>query len=178
MRTEKEQGRWICTVHWNENIKAAKKREKEVAAAGDTGEAREALRKRKAEEEQAREEAERKRWEKARPAVVAALAAAVKKAPAGAGGVLGKELLQALENYSYGPASSAAKHVPLGKSAEDLVRHMAFRIILADTEELDLNDKRFVAGAKALGVDVVKIVEAAAPADVVLPKSKKGRVLR
>ncbi len=154
-----------CTVHWGDLIKAAKKREKEVAKAGATGEDREAIRRRKDEEDRAREKAESERWKKATPAILEALAAAVKKAPTGAGSFLGKLVLEAFADAMYVSAENK-KHlqlVPPGRTAEDLVRHAAFAdLVQACTQEWDLKD--FSADAKALGVDVRKILAAAAPA--------------
>ncbi len=151
-----------CTVHWGELIKAAKKREREVAKAGATGEDREALRRRKHEEEQAREKAEAERWEKAKPEILKALAAALKKAPAGAGGAIGKLVLQVFRDQgAYYPAKGP-EPVPPGKTAEDLVRHLAFRALAEEAEDNFDNYKRLTEDAKRLGVDVRKILDAVA----------------
>jgi ParB/RepB/Spo0J family partition protein len=154
-----------CAVHWGDLIKAAKKREKEVAKAGATGEDREAIRRRKHDEEQARAKAEAERWDKARPAILAALAAAVKKAPAGANGFLGKLVLEAFQDAIYfGPEDGKYRElVPAGKSAEDLVRHVAFTDLVNASGSAWQDEKRFATEAKALGVDVRKIVAASAP---------------
>jgi len=169
-----------CTVHWGHLIKAAKKREKEVAKAGATGEDREALRRRKNEEEKARQKAEGERWHKARPVILAALAAAVKKAAAGAGSGLGKRVLEVCCDVVYLSRENKEylKLVPLGKTAEDLVRHVAF-FDLVNLSDVDLNGTTgFIAEGKALGVDVKKILEEAAPAPTAVtskPKVKKAK---
>ena len=157
-----------CTVHWADLIKAAKKREaavgKEAAKTGATGEDREAIRRKKKAEERAALAAEAKRWDVARPAMLAALSVAVKKAPAGAAGALGKLVLEAFDAdviYRSGDRP-AAKIVPAGKTAEDLVRHMGFAILMRDVEDV-YDEKEVIAEAKAFGVDLAKILAAAAP---------------
>jgi ParB/RepB/Spo0J family partition protein len=154
-----------CTVHWNDLIKARKKTDREVTKAAATGEDREAIRRRKEEEQRAYEKAEQARWEKARPAIVTALAAAVKKAPAGADGTIGKLILEAFrEDVCYGMGPFAAKHVPAGKTAEDLVRHMSFMLLARDAQEQEsYHAKELMGRAKAIGVDVLKILDQAAP---------------
>jgi hypothetical protein len=153
-----------CAVHWGDLIKAAKKREaavaKVAAKTGATGEDREAIRRKKVQEEAAKRDAEVKRWETATPAILTALAAAVKKAPAGAGGALGKLVLAAFQDVFYGASTGAAKYAPLGKTADDLVRHMAFQVLMRDMED---DDDLAAMEAKTLGVDVAKILAAAAP---------------
>jgi len=170
-----------CGVHWGENIKATKKREKEVAKAGGTGEDREALRVKKIKEEQARRVADEARWRKAEPAILDALAAAVKKAPAGAAGVLGGIILKAVDEYLLygGIRTKAAKHVPMGKSAEDLVRHLAFALVRRDVadhydQQFSGDSARRLAIAKGLGVDVKKIVDQVAPLTEA-PKAKAAK---
>ncbi len=99
--------------------------------------------------------------------MLAALAAAVKKAPAGAASALGKFVLQALEDISYHQASKeAARLVPAGKTAEDLVRHAAFLQIAADIADAYNYDATAAELKKAFSVDVGKILDEVAP-DVV-----------
>ena len=104
------------------------------------------------------------RWKKATPAILDAVAAAVKKAPTKASGVLGQILLESVRDYR--TPKTITEFVPLGSSAEDLVRHAAF--ILLHTEVLDTwhAPEQFPKRAKALGLDVVKIVDQVAPKPV------------
>lgn len=167
-----------CTVHWGENIRATKKREKEATKGGATGEDREAIRRRKQQEEEARQAAERARWAKAQSAILGALAAAVRKAPAGAGGQVGKLVLDAYRESAWlAPdlQKTRDKLLPAGRSAEDLVRHMAFSVIVADLEQM-FDEKAFIKQAKDLGVDVPKILASAAPEPAAkVAKGKKAR---
>jgi len=167
-----------CTVHWGDLIKAAKKREKEVAKAGATGEDRDALRRRKNEEEQARQKAEALRWEKATPGILEALAAAVKKLSAGAGGKLGKIVIETLTESVYlQDPKAVSKLMPPGRTAEDLVRHVAFVSLACEVED-SYGRQQFVKGAKELGVDVKRILDAAAPAAADAPQAKAKKAKR
>lgn len=165
-----------CTVHWGDQIKAAKKREQEVTKAAATGEDREAIRRRKELEEGAREKARREQWTKAEPAIVAALAAAVRKARAGVDGAAGKLVLESFKlDVLYGSVSAAAaRTVPMGRSAEDLIRHMAFGILTRDVGRQYVDVDQITKDAKAFGVDVRKILDQAAPAAQAKPK-KAGK---
>jgi ParB/RepB/Spo0J family partition protein len=152
-----------CRVHWGELIKAAKKREREVAKAGGTGEDREALRRRKEAEEKARLEAEHARWRKATPAILEAVAAALKKAPAGAGGALGRLVLEGFkEAVGYGVDKEAPKLFPPGKTAEQLVRHVGFQLLMTEVED-PYEPKELAKRLRGFGVDVAKILAATEP---------------
>jgi ParB/RepB/Spo0J family partition protein len=153
-----------CTVHWGDLIKAAKKREKEVTKAGATGEDREALRRKKEAQERARREADEARWEKAEPAILDALAAAIRKAAAGPRGAVGKFALQAIEDdVLYGRGREIAKYLTPGETAEDLVRYVAFGVLMRDVQE-DYGQDQTGKTLKALGVDAQKIIDQVAPA--------------
>ena len=153
-----------CEVHWSDLIKAAKRREKEVTKSATTGEAREALRRKKDEQERARRQAAATRWEKATPAILDELAAAIRKAPAGPHGPVGKFALQVIEeDVLYGRDRDIAKYLTPGETAEDLVRYVAFGVLMRDVDEYDLGadtEKTL----KAFGVDVHKILDRVAPA--------------
>jgi ParB/RepB/Spo0J family partition protein len=166
-----------CTVHWGEVIKAAKKREREATKGGTTGEDREVIRRLKQQEEEARAAADNARWDKARPAILEALAAAVRKAPAGAGSETGKLVLEACRVFlPQELAKTVEKLAPAGRSAEDLVRHLAV-LILADNLTQAFDEKEVARQAKAFGVDVPKILAAAAP-EPAKAKVKAGKKAR
>jgi ParB/RepB/Spo0J family partition protein len=147
-----------CTIHW-----AKEQREKKRRAAGRGRLSEDQLRKREEEKrkrQQAAEEEARRRWEKARPAILSAIAKRVKVAPARASGLLASIVLKAV--LPYGGSPTAAKLVPLGSSAEDLVRHAAFVVICREAGTWDARE-RFPKRAKAFGVDVAKILKGGAP---------------
>jgi ParB/RepB/Spo0J family partition protein len=157
-----------CAIHWG-----AEKRERaKRASRGEVGGGRasadtswqRAEAKRKS--EQAVREAESARWEKARPQLLEALAAAVKKASARANGLLASIVLEACDLDWAAKKIDVAHYVPRGTTAEDALRHMAFRLLVNDlTDGNDYFPKR----AKAFGLDVRKIVDEAAPK----PKAEK-----
>ena len=169
-----------CAVHWGDRIKARKKTEREVSKAAATGEDREAIRRKKEAEEAAHRKAEQEQWKKAAPAPLEASAVAIKKARVGAGDPIGKHVLKAFKEdvlYDYGTGRpSAASPVPAGKTAEDLVRHMAFGILKRDVQNRHFDDgkKGVIDLAKSFGVDAAKILDQAAPttAGAGKPKAK------
>ena len=144
-----------CKMHW-----AAEQREK--ASGGQKARRdhyeRQAERQRQADE---RDRADKARWDKAAPAIEAAVAAAVSKAPATATGRLADVLVSRLRRYGDSP-KAAEKHVPRGATAEDLVRHLAFLVLRHEIHEWRARIE-FPKRAKALGLDVKKILDEHAP---------------
>jgi hypothetical protein len=113
-----------------------------------------------ARDEEAKRKATLERVQKAQKAIEAAVVAAVLKAPAGSGSSLGKLVLE--EWRMNGPMTPDDKRVPPGKSAEDLVRYLAFSCLQADLE--DAHDFDFLAmRVKPLGVDLGKLLDQYAP---------------
>jgi ParB/RepB/Spo0J family partition protein len=157
-----------CSLHWGDLIKARKKTERAVTKAAATGEDRETIRRKAAATVEAVRKAERERWEKAWPTLLEAFAAIIKKAPAGGGSAVGKYVLEIFkDDVLYGGVRpDAAKRVPLGKTAEDLVRHMAFGLLQGALEErrFDDGEKGLISLAKSFGVDARKILDEASPA--------------
>jgi ParB/RepB/Spo0J family partition protein len=150
-----------CTTHW-----AAEQRERKQAASARAanGEPSRGADPWKAERE--RGAAEAARWEKAAPALLAAVAERIKRATGRAGGPLDRIILDTVRDYWWGGAKKS-EYVPRGTTAEDLVRHLAFSALRADLDEGD--SEMFMRRAKPLGVDVKAIVDraaAAAPAAV------------
>jgi ParB/RepB/Spo0J family partition protein len=145
-----------CATHWGQ---WQKERAKSSSAGTDTtapkGSSADTQEKQRLAREA--EELETKRWEEAEPALMAALAEAVKKAPAGAGSVLGKRLVGRV--YEHG---RYAKLVGKGTTAEDLVRYAVFQDLLEDTEYMEA--ERLTEELKKFGVDAVAIVDKVAPA--------------
>lgn len=151
-----------CKVHYAAEIKETEKRVK--AAASGTPEKDTAVDRRNLEEQKWRHQkeqqaADRQRWEQALPAILEAMAGAVKKAPTKAGGLLGKIILEALTPYSPGKGSTL---VAAGTTADDLIRRAAYLVLYSEASNYNaLQD--FPKLAKAFGVDVKKILDQAAP---------------
>lgn len=150
-----------CEVHWGSDIRARKKRQSEIAKGGAPAKKardRYAEEEKKRQEERDREEAERGRWRKARPQIVEALVAAVTKAPVGVDSALGRIVHQLARC-----GNAIQKLVPIGKTSDDLVRHLAF----SKLHDLATNEywaaRELPAQCKALGFDVRKILDQAAP---------------
>lgn len=122
-----------CAVHYGAEIKARKTRQRETQRAIEKGEdpraAETKARERQAEEER-RREAERARWEKAIPLIVAAVAGRVRTASIG---ILGAILLEELHVRG---SERAEKLMPRGKTADSLLRHVAFAVTDSRIEEL------------------------------------------
>ena len=150
-----------CTTHWGAEQRASKKRADAAARGGNTGEDRYKREQEKREEEHKREEAQRARWKKALPEILKALAAAVKKLPTRAKGQLADVILREVSGFQ-GEFRGADSFLPLGTTAEDLVRHAAFIVLGREAGDY-MAPREFPKRAKAFGVDVAKIVDAVAP---------------
>jgi len=151
-----------CTVHWASDVRAAKKRATGAGGSKSTANDRESAWQReekKRQEEYARDRAEEERWKKAAPKILEAMAAAVKKAPVGATGLLAEIVVECCTEQRHGPKTT---EVPRGKTAEDLVRHAAFLVIHSQVHGYQAF-RDFPKHAKAFGVDVRKIVDEVAP---------------
>jgi hypothetical protein len=133
---------------------------------------------RRRKEQQAREEAEQARWKKATPAILEAVAAAVKKAPTKPNGELARLILKRCQRNYHARALQHEKYLAKGQTGDDLVRFAAF-VVLSD-ELLEYRaPEEFPKRARAFGIDVRKILDQVAPretkpksADVV--KKRKG----
>lgn len=151
--TEKEK----CKEHWREWQKERAERAK--ARAADDGSALERQKKederRKAEE--AQQVAERDRWRKAIPSILDALAAAVQKAPTRAEGFLAGLVIEACRP-DWNAVKNPGEYVPVGKSAEDAIRHAAFLILSTEAKNEYHAPREFPKRAKALGIDIKKIL--------------------
>jgi ParB/RepB/Spo0J family partition protein len=147
-----------CPVHWKTEAKAARKR----ASAGASGnKAREAKLNLEREKKAAAEEAERSRWEKVEPDLIEALAIALKEAPATPSSYIGKMLIEA--------HASNLKNLSPGKSAESLVRYLAFHA-LSDSLNPWRAPRDFPKIAAALGIPYKKIMDTLAPVKAPQPE--------
>jgi ParB/RepB/Spo0J family partition protein len=168
-----------CTKHWAKEQREAKHRATAATAGGRTGEERWKIEEERRRQEQARLEAERARWKKAEPAILDALAAAVKKASTKAGGLLADLVLRRCRMNYQARNLDTGRYVARGTTAEDFVRHAAF-VVLTD-ELLEWSAPQdFPKRAKAFNLDVRKIVDQVAPPPTPEPaeaaaKSKAGK---
>lgn len=158
----------VCKVHWADAIKAAKQTEKARVSGGQDSE-KFKEQEREIHERRAREEAEYARWQKAKPALIDALAAAITKMSAV--GVLATLVDKAVHVPYWANPPILAK-VPRGKSVEDLVRHMAFRVALDDLCGYGASDTGR-ALAKKLGFDAKAVVDKAVPVQAEKPAPGK-----
>ena len=172
-----------CATHWPDHVKAVRAAEKEAAAVASGKKAAPAKPKKDkwqlAEEKRQREhearQREQARFVNARPAILEAIAAAVKKASAKPTGELARLILARVQQNWQARGVKVSAYVPLGKTAEDLVRHAAF-IVLNDHAHEWSAFEDFPKRAKAFGVDVQKIVDEVAPAPKPeKPAGKKGK---
>jgi hypothetical protein len=148
-----------CEVHFPQTAAKAKKKAGSAAAAAQREQDRWKAVQEKRKREDEKREARFARFKLARSPVLEAVAAAVKKANAGAGGPLAPLIVTAMEIHG-----SEVKRVldKAGKTAEDLVRHLAYRELEHSADD-DYWLEEFVSGAKKLGVDVEKLVDQYAP---------------
>jgi ParB/RepB/Spo0J family partition protein len=164
-----------CTIHWGEEIKARNKRERDRERAAnsgtlpDFGGGKVASKKELTNVDRvqqaindAKGAAEHAAREKARPAILTAIAAALKKAPADSTGPLGKYLWEmGFENGVYGvtdKSKEVEKYISRGSTAADFMRHAALCILVAGWDDND--EDTLLADLKQLKlkVDVEKVV--------------------
>lgn len=136
-----------CRIHWKPA--AAPK----AGATHDKALAAEQLRVNKQVEAQKAHAAAKRRYEAARPAILAELAGVVKKATASSKGPLGEILVKHLLSGSRSPTL-----VPIGRNAEDLVRHLAFAALEQESKAWGA-EETFTRTAKRLGVDIHAILK-------------------
>ena len=151
-----------CATHWgSEKLERARKAARgEIGGSQKGAAARYEREQAKAKALQGKTEAARARWKTATPAILQALALAVKKASPRSRGLLADIVLRAIER-PFGVRVPAGI-VPRGTTAEDLVRHAAFSILAGECQGFDAHE-RFPKQARAFGLDVRKLVDAAAP---------------
>lgn len=157
-----------CDIHWGKEKRA---RAKAHAKGGEAAVAERANRQQQAyERQESARRAELERWKKAGPAILEAFAERVKKAPAGSQGLLAKVILE-----GQGRRREAQQYVPIGKSAEDLVRHVAFVVLSGDLLDVWAGPREGFKHAKAFGIDLKKILDQAAPVEKPKKAEKGGK---
>jgi hypothetical protein len=164
-----------CLVHWGKEIRAREKREKDRAK-GDTVAVAKADQKAEAHQQKKnegyeREQRKRKAWEKLAPAVMKLVEAALPKISTKATGPLGDLLVKRFRNYGQLKTS-----IPLGKTAEDLVHHLAGLHFAREVQDY-MAYEHFPKLMKHLGIDLKPLLKAEtkAPEKVLLKKGKKAK---
>lgn len=152
-----------CEVHFPTQAKKAKKR---AAAAGGNAEDREKAEREAREKAQQLENEKRSRWIKARPAVLAAIGAKLKTATPAS---LADLLIRHVRRYN----TVKSDAVPRGRTAEDLVRHLAFLAVCGEVGNEWHIAVELPRAAKQFGVDATKILNQVAP--VQTPAAAKGK---
>lgn len=147
-----------CEVHWK-----AERDRRAKAKASPNSQASQAAAKREEEKrraEQAKEEAQRKAWASALPAIRQACADKLKTAKPG---VLAEILARSVRGPSL-KAAGAALGKAKPKTAQDFLRLFAMVDLLEESENTYWAPRTFPSKAKRLGVDVAAILKKQAPA--------------
>lgn len=165
-----------CAVHWKTEQQAAVRRAKDRAKYGiSRSDDRDERAFKRQQADEAQRKAEQERWTKAMPALLQAAAAKLKTAPAGATSAIARFILEETDAIPGYQRKQTAKYLPPGRSAEDLVRHIAFMNVAVHLGSWD--PKTTIAMLKDLGVDAPKIVDQVAPkpATAKNPAKQKGK---
>lgn len=152
-----------CDVHWKQERKD-RERSQKLRSSGRTKQAE--ARERKVEEErkarEAKEAAEVKRFEAARPVILSAVAAAVRKRKPSQ---LADFLLTAVDGLSYSSGAAkrrALEYIKPKSKADDIVRAAALVVLAGELYGYSAARGHFAKRAKAFGVDLNKILAASA----------------
>lgn len=153
-----------CDVHWGAEIKARAKNEK-AKASGDPTARQQAQQKEQQRQERERaqaqrEEQEREIWKNATPAIQDAIAKRIKTMPTKASGFLAQTLVREIRGRMWGNPKVL---ILIGTTAEDLVRHLAYLVLADEAGNSYQAPKHFPKTAKALGIDLDKILKAHQP---------------
>jgi ParB/RepB/Spo0J family partition protein len=151
-----------CKTHYAKFQRERVERKKSSAAGSDKAAERQKKADEKRAEEEKKKEQLRANWKKAMPAILDALAAAIKKQPTGTGSEIGELVFRECLPHGGGTLAKMADKVKSGKNAEDVVRMAAF-VILADLAGEWNAHNEFPKIVKPLGLDLKKIM-AAVPA--------------
>ena len=168
-----------CATHWSAWQKERDKRRRELAEPGGAVRAKERQmqEERQRKDAAAKEAAARKLWTQAVPQLREAVAGVIRGAKVSAHGLVADLVL------GDGRPREKEPLIPRGKTAEDLLRHLAFMAAARDLEsDWDWSRKRSTSELQAMGIDVKKILAAAqqrvqtsAPAEKRAHAKKKGR---
>jgi len=149
-----------CAIHWPQARASAKRAAKAHATAGSP-EKPTPLKLDPYEIRRHQRDELQKRWVKARPSMLQVIAERIMKVSASSGSTLGEILLRNLREN--GGGSESAPIIPRGKTAEDLVRHLAGIVAYRTAHEYNFEDA-LPRLAKTLGLDPAAILKREAPA--------------
>lgn len=149
-----------CKVHWGQwqNERKERAQQTDSATSGKERARQEAAEKQRQEAEKRNTE-RRARFDKAKPAILKAVAEAIKKMPVNGKGVLAEVLIEEVRGHDRIKSDDL---LPIGQTAEDLVRHLA-NIAFAKGMNGWNAHEHFPPFAKSIGLDVWKVVNEAAP---------------
>ena len=166
-----------CKVHWAAEIRERKLREKEklARATGDEKGAGSAKSKADAAEKKRKEaEAESQqlmdRWSRAQGAIAKAFAEHIADLPAGPKSALAKLVIEESARETFGVSKEALALVPVGDSAEDVLRHCAYRIVLPDLFSSYRGPESAREIKRRLDFDALEVLDRVVPAE---PKAAK-----
>lgn len=166
-----------CRIHWKDEVAAAEAREKgqltKATKTESTINKREQLR----EAAERRKEAAREQWRLATPAILKAVADRVKTMPVKATGYLADLILQGLNNYG-GVLTKAQKHLSRGTKAEDLIRLAALMVLFKEIDHSWSAVETFPKRAKALGIDLAKLLNPKSPAKAPAKASEASKAVK
>lgn len=161
-----------CRTHWGAEIrekeKAAKERESESSGAS-SGKKSAAPKESWWERDERLRNEKRAKMEPVLPAIRAALLAAVQKASTKPTGVLGTLVLQDVRIEP-----EAKREMPVGKTADDFIRHLAWAHVSRSVLSEYQWDRALPKVGKALGVDVKALIKAAQPKTEKVTKATKA----
>lgn len=146
-----------CDVHW----KAERLRREKAATPGrgtakrESSQSAMARRQEQWKREQAKRDAEAAAWQKAMPALLAAVVAKLQKASVSA---LGAFVIEAVDNYGHAAGRRARPLLPAPKTAEDFLRHAALTAICTYVE--GYRSGEFAKMVQPFGVHVGQILKA------------------
>lgn len=155
-----------CRTHFADQVKEKEARKQAVVDAVAQGRDPHEAVASKEKERRERERLEEEAFKKARPAILAAIVAALKKDPATAKSAVGRLLL--LAHVEPG----LKKLLPSTRSAEDIVRYLYLGRI---QHQLGYRDGAMLA-CRGLGIDMKALLEPAAPKASKAKPSKKAKV--
>ncbi len=162
-----------CRTHWAaEQREAARRNAAREAGDGAAASARSEAANRRERERRDKQELEANRWKKATPALIEALRDALVSADISSSGPIADSLIEDCSTYSFG-SKHASKLMKPGKTAEDLVRYLAFMSlggVLCNWGAAE----HFPGIAKSLGLDHKAVLDRAAPPALVAPAAKKS----
>lgn len=154
-----------CDVHFKAARAEAKRRaavRAKYAGSNDDGEDRWEREERIRKAQQKVREAERVRWRKAAPQLYQALAAALRKESSGPEEKIGRYLRGRETEAIASIGKEAAKHFPVGRTAEEFLRYIAYCWLAYNIDD-PWDTASCIKELKVWGVDAQKIVDEVAP---------------